>query len=237
MNQNLLIVDDEEEILSWLAELFRYDFDSELGVYTANSAMEAIRLLSRVRFDVVLTDIRMPGMDGITLFQHIKENWPRCKTVFLTGYRNFEDIYRVINHKDVKYILKSEDDDMIMEAVRAFLVLSRQELEQEKSQKEQEGWLEEAKYWLKRELMNQILRGGLLEEADSRMKALGIPLETDRKLMPFLRQSLYGQNSSLVQGASHCHDRACAFRGLSWFPGICSGGLYALLQEYGSSGN
>ena len=186
MNQNLLIVDDESEILTWLAELFRYEFDIELSVYTANSALEAIKLLAKVRFDVVLTDIRMPGMDGITLFNHIKENWPRCKTVFLTGYRNFEDVYRIINHQDVKYILKSEDDDVIMNAVREFLLLSRQELEQEQHRKEQEDWLEEAKYWLKREFMDQICEGNLPENPGSRMEMLGIPLDAEKEVLPLL---------------------------------------------------
>ncbi|WP_262748753.1 response regulator transcription factor, partial [Enterobacter sichuanensis] len=94
MNQNLLIVDDEIEILVWLVEIFRYEFDLEIGLYTANSALEALELLTNVKFDVVLTDIRMPGMDGITLFQKIKKNWPRCKTIFLTGYGNFDDMYK-----------------------------------------------------------------------------------------------------------------------------------------------
>ena len=186
MNQNLLIVDDESEILSWLAELFKYEFDWEIGVYTAGSAMDAIKLLARVRFDVVLTDIRMPGMDGITLFHHIKENWPRCKTVFLTGYRNFEDMYQVINHQDVKYILKSEDDDIIMNAVRDFLVMSRQELEQEKQRKEQENWLAEAKYWLKREYMDKLCAGDVEENLTDRMHVLGIPLEAEKEVLLFL---------------------------------------------------
>lgn len=186
MNQNLLIVDDESEILSWLTELFRYEFDREVGVYMAGSAMEAIRLLAKVRFDVVLTDIRMPGMDGITLFHHIKENWPRCKTVFLTGYRSFEDVYQVINNRDVKYVLKSEGDDRIMAAVRDFLVMSEDELEQERHQKEQENWLEEAKYWLKRELMDQLCTGNLPDNFDERLRALEIPLDVSRDMLLFL---------------------------------------------------
>jgi len=186
MNQNLLIVDDESEILSWLEEMFRYEFDREIGVYTANSAMEALKLLAKVRFDVVLTDIRMPGMDGLTLFHHIKENWPRCKTVFLTGYRNFEDIYQIINHQDVKYVLKSEDDNMIMEAVRGFLEKSKEELEEKRNKQEQEEWLEEAKYWLKREFMNQLCAGEIPEKINERMKMLGIVLDADREVLPFL---------------------------------------------------
>lgn len=186
MNQNLLIVDDEQEILTWLKELFSDEFDQELGVYTAGSALEAVKLLAKVRFDVVLTDIRMPGMDGITLFRHIKENWPRCKTVFLTGYGNFEDIYQVINHEDVRYVLKSEDDDVIVGAVRQMLEQSRRELEAEKSRKEQESWFAEAKYWLRRELMNQLCSGEIPDHLDERLTALEIPIREEKPVLPFL---------------------------------------------------
>lgn len=186
MNQNLLIVDDEKEILSWLEELFKYEFDMEIGVYTANSAMEAIRLLAKVRIDVVLTDIRMPGMDGITMFQHIKEHWPRCKTVFLTGYRNFDDIYRIINNPDVKYILKSEDDDCIMDAVREFFLMSRRELESEQNYREQQEWMEKAKYWLKREFMNQVCTGDYHENLNSQASRLDIPLDFEKDVLLFM---------------------------------------------------
>ena len=77
---NLLIVDDEIEILTWLEELFRYSFDVEADVYTATSAYKALELLDQINFDVVLTDIKMPGLNGIGLFQKIKSNWPKCKT-------------------------------------------------------------------------------------------------------------------------------------------------------------
>lgn len=186
MNQNLLIVDDEVEILSWLEEMFRYDFDREIGVYTANSARKALEILDRVRIDVVLTDIRMPGMDGITLFKKIKENWPRCKTVFLTGYRNFEDIYQIINHKDTAYILKSEEDETIMEAVRRFLVLEVQELEQESLLRKQELQLEKAKSWMQRELMAQVCIGIKQEKLNEKLEDLGISLKADRKTLLFL---------------------------------------------------
>ena len=60
-----MIVDDELEILEWLKELFCYDCDRKLDVYGANSGKKALQLLNEVSFDVVLTDIKMPGMDGV----------------------------------------------------------------------------------------------------------------------------------------------------------------------------
>lgn len=186
MNWNLLIVDDENEILSWLEELFRYEFDMEVGVYTAGSATEAIRLLAKVRFDVVLTDIRMPGMDGITLFKHVKENWPGCKTVFLTGYRNFEDVYQVINHRDVQYVLKSEDDDVILSAVRKAFLMCRSELEQKQRQEKQDEWMTEAKYWLRNEFMQELCDGRLPENLEERLHQLDIGLCNAGKMLVFL---------------------------------------------------
>lgn len=163
MFENLLIVDDEYEIRLGLEEMFKYDFEEKIDVYTASSAYEALELLNKIRFEVVLTDIKMPGMDGITLFEHIKENWPRCKTVFLTGYRNFDDMYRVINHKDVRYVLKSEEDEVIMGAVQDALEESRRELESEKTDQEQEKFMERATFWMQKSLIDQLVSGKIHE--------------------------------------------------------------------------
>ena len=159
MNMNLLIVDDEYEILTWLEELFRYDFEPPVEVYTASSAYEAIDWLNKVNFDVVLTDIKMPGMDGLTLFQKIKANWPRCKTVFLTGYPNFEDVYRIIRHKDVRYILKSEDDEVIMRTVREALEEQHQEVEQEILRQKRERDMGKVREWMRQDFLNAWLSG------------------------------------------------------------------------------
>ncbi len=95
---SLLIVDDELDNLYWLQEMFQYDFEPKVEVSIANSGRKALELLNQTSFDVVLTDIKMPGMDGIRLFEKIKENWPACKVVFLTAYGNFLDIYRIIQN-------------------------------------------------------------------------------------------------------------------------------------------
>ena len=186
MNRNLLIVDDEIEILQWLQELFTYDFGTELSVYTAKSAAEALKHLNRIRMDVVLTDIKMPGMDGITLFEKIKENWPRCKTVFLTGYRNFEDLYRIINHRDVKYLLKTEGDEVILSTVRASFDELEKEQEEARRQTDTSERMEKARYWMRRDLLEQVLSGSIPEDIQSQMAQLGIQLNADQKLQPYL---------------------------------------------------
>ena len=62
---NLLIVDDEPDILESLEEMFKYESGLDIDVYVAKSATNAVRLLEKIKFDVVMTDIKMPGMNGI----------------------------------------------------------------------------------------------------------------------------------------------------------------------------
>lgn len=183
---NLLIVDDEREILEWLEELFLYEYSPEIEVYTAGSAPEALDFLRRIQFDVVLTDIKMPGMDGIRLFHEIKENWPGCKVVFLTGYRNFEDIYEVVSQGDVRYILKSEDDETIIKAVDDSFQEIRRMLEQEHRSKQQQSSLEKAGFWLRRDLFHVLLYHPEQPCSDEEMRELGISLDLSRRMLLFL---------------------------------------------------
>ncbi len=202
MNMNLLIVDDEYEILTWLEEMFHYDFEYEIDVYTAASAYEALKLLNQIKFDVVLTDIKMPGMDGISLFQKIKSNWPRCKTVFLTGYRNFDDMYQIINHKDVRYILKSEDDEVIMQTVKDAFQEFQEEMEQEVQWEKRQQDIDKVKLWLGKEFVGGLLKGELstVEENEllKRAEEAGISIALDQKMLLFLIR-IDGNNTQIEQ--------------------------------------
>lgn len=113
----LLIVDDEEIITDSLFEVFS-KLELELDIYKAYSGREALQWLERTRFDIVLSDISMPGMDGLALMESIQRNWPRCKVVFLTGYNHFEYVYQAIQRPGVKYLLKSEGYPKVIDAVK-----------------------------------------------------------------------------------------------------------------------
>ena len=62
--KQLLIVDDEHHIVNWLADLFE-GLHLDLSIYTAYNGEDALQLLRNIKIDIVLLDIRMPGMNGI----------------------------------------------------------------------------------------------------------------------------------------------------------------------------
>ncbi|WP_274652145.1 response regulator [Paenibacillus humicola] len=113
----LLIVDDEEIITDSLYEVFARFMPDRLDVCKAYSGHEALGWMSRTRIDIVLTDIRMPGMSGLELTEEIRTYWPRCKIVFLTGHSEFDYAYQAIQMADVRYVLKTEGYDKVTQTV------------------------------------------------------------------------------------------------------------------------
>ncbi|OXM86733.1 response regulator transcription factor [Paenibacillus rigui] len=112
----LLIVDDEEIITEGLFEVLK-QLNLGLDLYKAYAGEEALDLMNRTRVDIVLSDIRMPGMDGLELMNNIRSHWPHCKIIFLTGYNDFDYIYQAIQASGVSYLLKSEGYGKIIKAV------------------------------------------------------------------------------------------------------------------------
>ena len=83
MNANLMIVDDEETIRESLSRHFRFlGYDVE----TACNGVEALEVLAHRRTEVVISDIKMPEMDGIDLLRQIRGLYPMTHIIMMTGY-------------------------------------------------------------------------------------------------------------------------------------------------------
>ena len=80
----MLIVDDEPEVGALLADILR---PYAAGIDVAASGQEALQLLAEDEYDAILTDLRMPEMDGPTLYRQIEQRWPQRArlVVFITG--------------------------------------------------------------------------------------------------------------------------------------------------------
>lgn len=115
----LLIVDDEPIIVEGLFEKFQQlgDSDRSFEVYKALNGEEALAVARRVRIDLLLTDLKMPGMDGLELQKSVQQLWPKCKTIYLTGHSDFHSIQTSLRSGAFDYVLKMEEDRKIIQAV------------------------------------------------------------------------------------------------------------------------
>lgn len=115
---DVLIVDDEPMIVDGLYDLLLGCQDVDLNLHKAYSADEALAIIYKTHIDIALTDIRMPGMDGIELHRHLSAQWPLCKVIFLTGYNDFTYVQSVIRQGGADYILKTESFSVVEQSLR-----------------------------------------------------------------------------------------------------------------------
>lgn len=113
---NLLIVDDEAETREALSSYFPWDEVGFEVVGQANNGQEALQFIAGVeRVDVVLTDIKMPVMSGVELAEKLYNGHRHIKTVFISGYRDFEYAQKALHYRVKNYVLKPAKYHVLME--------------------------------------------------------------------------------------------------------------------------
>ena len=121
MKVKILVVDDEIEICEMLSRHFRY-----IGyeVDTANNGVEALKKLEKNNFQVVISDIVMPKMDGVDLLRAIKKECPMVHVIMITGYVTLENALSCMRHGADTCVFKPLEDmadleDAVASAVHA----------------------------------------------------------------------------------------------------------------------
>jgi CheY-like chemotaxis protein len=116
--ERVLVVEDEEAARQGLAELL-----SMMGyrVAVAGSAEEAAALAPERPWDLLLTDLLLPGATGITLAGMLTELWPSLKVVVMSGYAEDESIRRAIGERSIRFLQKPFDMNALAHELRAAL--------------------------------------------------------------------------------------------------------------------
>jgi len=124
----VLCVDDEPSILSALRRVLRAE---GCRLLTAQGGVEALAILATESVDVVVSDMRMPGMDGAQLLARVREEWPSTARILLTGYADMDATIAAINNGQIyRYIHKPWDEHELRLTVRQ--AAERQLLERER---------------------------------------------------------------------------------------------------------
>lgn len=113
----MLVVDDKENFLA----LFRRIAPADLEVVCASDGTKALELLSHGRFDVVVTDIRMPGADGMTVLRKIREAGMDVEVILMTAYGTIADAVRAMKYGAADYLTKPFDPDDAVSAIEQAL--------------------------------------------------------------------------------------------------------------------
>lgn len=113
----LLVVDNERIVVDSLLHYFEKNAADQLEAAGAYSAREAMRIMEGEKVDILLTDIRMPGMDGLQLQKEVSRHWPWCRTLSLTGFNEFEYVQEALRGGGDDYLLKTEGNEAVLRTV------------------------------------------------------------------------------------------------------------------------
>jgi DNA-binding NarL/FixJ family response regulator len=116
-NIRILIVDDHPVVRAGLASMLATQPGIEVAG-SVSSGEEALDVLQRQRLDIVLLDLRMPGMNGIDTLLAIKRKEIPVHVIVLTSYETDEDIYRAVSAGAEGYLLKNVSQREMVEAIR-----------------------------------------------------------------------------------------------------------------------
>ena len=115
MTKRILFVDDEPNILKSLYRLF---IETDYNLMTADNGEEALKKMEEASFDLVVSDMRMPNMDGFQFLSKVKELYPLTFRIILSGYTDEKMILKALQQNVAKlYVFKPWDNKSLVSLI------------------------------------------------------------------------------------------------------------------------
>lgn len=164
----VLIVDDEPKLREGMRSLIPWEDEGYTVVATAGNGIEALEKYRTLTPDLVLADIRMPGMDGLELIRELRERKAECHVLILSGYADFDYAKQAIQERVDGYLLKPVDEDELIDYLRKIREAVR---EKERLQE----WQDDEPALRRGAVLRELLyRGGAKQELEEVARSLGL---------------------------------------------------------------
>jgi two-component system response regulator YesN len=113
---NILVVDDEEFARKSL-KMALQEAKQHYEIYDAKDGEDAVSQLSETRFDLIISDIRMPKLNGLELVRYVSEHFPELVVILLTGYQDFQYAKKAIEYRVIHFLVKPCPSESILALV------------------------------------------------------------------------------------------------------------------------
>lgn len=160
----ILLVDDEEEVIQAIIRKIKWEYLGFSVLGYADNGVKALEMIEEHQPDVVMTDIKMPYMDGMELCSHIRMEYPAMKIVLFTGFDEFEYAKEAVHLEVEEYILKPVNS---VELVNIFTHLKAkldQEISERRSMEKLEQYYTESLPLLQANFYSTLIEGRIHEE-------------------------------------------------------------------------
>jgi two-component system response regulator YesN len=173
----ILIVDDERSVVEGVAATLPCE-ELKIGtLHKAFSVTDALAIIRKHSIDLIITDIRMPGISGLELMDKLREVSPSTQCILLTGHAEFEYAKRAISGGASDYLLKPVNDDDLIRAVDKALGTVQKEWEELVSRDNTLRTMRDNLPLLRRDLLLELLQGHAIagDALDDKLASLMLP--------------------------------------------------------------
>lgn len=179
---NILVVDDDALIRNWLSMLLRQARGAEVSIFEATDGVDALEFCEENRVDLVITDIKMPRMNGIDLIGTLKTEYPEIRTAVLSSYDDFDYVRIALKCGALDYIRKAE---MQLEDITLLLEKTQHNIELEQKLKKEDTHQYSALADIKHSFSRYLKQPEQLEE--DFLRAIEPPLSAQSLCLALLR--------------------------------------------------
>jgi two-component system probable response regulator PhcQ len=134
MSSRILLVDDEANVLTALSRMLRRELGGEVQVETIHLAERALLSVRDNQYDAIISDYRMPGMDGLEFLLECRALQPDASRIILSGMTDFDVLMTAINEVGIlRFLPKPWDDLELADTVRDAITATQRRRERHKS--------------------------------------------------------------------------------------------------------
>ena len=196
----LVLVDDEEDVLASIAKKVDWEALGFDVVGAVNNGEEALELTEQTHVDVVMTDIKMPFMDGLTLCGKLKENYKNTKVVLYSGFDEFELAREAVHLEAEEYLLKPISAKDLEKVFRKIKENLDREFDERRNIEKLYDFYQKNLPMLQEHLLAGMLEGKLSEEqAKAMMRSYEMDFEAPYYAVAVLRPEISRGNELLSQ--------------------------------------
>lgn len=160
----VLLVDDEEEVIQVIMKKINWEGLGFSVIGYANNGVKALEMVEEFQPDVVMTDIRMPYMDGMELSSRIKTEFPATKILLFTGFDEFEYAKEAIHLELEEYILKPVNSVELTNVFTKLKIKLDQEISEKQNVEELQKYYMESLPLLQANFYSTLMEGRIKRE-------------------------------------------------------------------------